>query len=99
MGTRQKLKTRLHEVEKRLNDLEIVFGGIVEKPQNLEVVVELLVDRGLIPRQEVSERLNRALEPYRERIGQYAGEELEKLVDSLLDDLMESFEEGEMPHA
>ena len=99
MGTRQKLKTRLHGLEKRLNDLEIVFGGLVEKSQNLDAVVELLANRGLIPRQEVSERLHRTLGPYRERIGQYAEEELQKLVDSLLDDLMESLEEGEMPHA
>ncbi len=75
------------------------FGGLVQRSQNLEAVVELLVDRGLIPRQEVSERLTPALEPYREPIGQYAEGELQKLVDSILDDLMESFEEGEMPNA
>jgi hypothetical protein len=99
MGKGQKLRTRLHELEKRLSDLEIVFGGLMQKSESFEAVVELLVDRRLIPRREVSDRVNRALEPYRERIGQYAEEELQKLVNSILDGLMESFEEGEMPHA
>lgn len=99
MGEGERLRTRIHELEKRLNDLEIIFGGLMQKSENLEAVVELLVDRRLIPRREASDRVNRALEPYRERIGQYAEEELQKFVDSVLDDEMESLDEGEMPHA
>ncbi len=99
MGEGERLRTRIHELEKRLNDLEIIFGGLMQKSENLEAVVELLVDRRLIPRREAGDRVNRALKPYRERIGQYAEEELQKFVDSVLDDLMESLEEREMPHA
>ena len=99
MGEGERLRTRIHELEKRLNDLEIIFGGLMQKSENLEAVVELLVDRRLITRREASDRVNRALEPYRERIGQYAEEELQKFVDSVLDDLMESLGEREMPHA
>ena len=99
MGKRQKMRTRLHQLERRLHDLEIVFGGLMQKSENLEAVVELLADRRSIPRHGVNDRVNRALEPYRERIGQYAGGEVQELVDSILDDLMASFEEGEMPHA
>jgi hypothetical protein len=99
MGKRQKLRTRLHQLEERLIALEIVFGGLMQKSENLEAVVGLLEDRRSIPRHGVNGRVNRALEPYRERIGQYAEEELRELVNCILDDLMESFEEGEMPHA
>lgn len=99
MGKRQKLRTRLHQVEKRLTDLEVVFGGLIQKSENLEAVVGLLVDRRSIPRHGVNDRVNRAVEPHRELIGHYAEEELQKIVNSMLDDLMESFEEGEMPHA
>jgi hypothetical protein len=99
MGKRQKLRTRLHQLEKRLTDLEIVFGGLIQKSDNLEAVVGLLVDRRSIPRHGVNDRVSRALEPYRERVGQYAEEELQEIVNSILDDLMDSFEEGEMPHA
>lgn len=99
MGKRQKLMTKLHQVEKRLTDLEVVFGGLIQKSENLEAVVGLLVDRRSIPRHGVNDRVNRTPEPYRELIGQYAEEELQKLVNSMLDELMESFEEGQMPHA
>lgn len=99
MGKRQKLRTRLYQLEKRLNDLETVFGGLMQKSENLEAIVELLADRRSIPRRGVNDRVDRVLEPYRKRIGQYAEEELQEFVNSILDDLMESFEEGEMPHA
>ena len=99
MGKRQKPRTRLHQLEKRLTDLEIVFGGLMQKSETLEAVVGLLVDRWSIPRYGVNDRVTRALEPHRERIGQYAEEEVQELVNSILDELMESFEEGEMPHA
>lgn len=99
MGKKQKLRTRLHRLEKRLHDLEVVCGGLMQRSENLEAVVELLVDRRSIPRHGINDRVNRALEPYRKRIGQSAEEEVQELVNSILDDLMESFEEGEMPHA
>lgn len=99
MERRQQLLTRLHKLEKRLDDLEVGFRGLAEISLTLEAVIELLVDRKLIPHRQPRRHFKQALESYRERIGQYAEEHFQKLLDSLLDDEMESLDEGEMPYA
>jgi hypothetical protein len=99
MGTRQKLTAKLHELEKRLNDLEVGFGGLNQMSSTLEATLEVFVECGLIPRREFSHRFNPALEPHRKRIAEHAQEEFQKLVDSLLDEMMESFDDEQMPHA
>lgn len=99
MERRQELRVKLHELEKRLDDLEVGFGGLAEISLTLEAVLELLVDRRFIPYRQPSRHFRQALKSYRGRIGQYAEKELQKLVDSILDGEMESLDEGEMPHA
>lgn len=99
MARGQKLRTKIHDLEKRLNDLEKEFGGLLQKSLVLGAVLELMVDRGLILRRELSQSINQAPEPYQEQIGQCVEEELRKLLESLLDEKMESLDEGEMPHA
>jgi thioesterase domain-containing protein len=99
MERRQQLMTRLHKLEKRLDDLEVGFGELVEISLTLEAVLELLVDRRVIPHRQPSRLFRQALESYRGRIGQYTEEQFQQLRDSLLDDEMESLDEGEMPYA
>jgi hypothetical protein len=94
MERRQQLLTRLHKLEKRLDDLEVGFGELVEISLALESVLELLVDRKLIPHRHPSRHFKQALESYQRRIGQYAEEEFQKLLDSLLDNEIESLDEG-----
>lgn len=99
MARGQKLRTKIHKLEKRLSDLEKEFGGLLQKSLVLGAVLELMVDRGLIFRRELSQSINQTPEPYQEQIGQYVEEELRKLLESLLDEKMESLDEKEMPHA
>ncbi|MEE9538517.1 MAG: hypothetical protein V3W10_04210 [candidate division NC10 bacterium] len=99
MGTRQKLRAKLHELEKRMNNLEVGFGGLNQMSATLEATLEVFVERGLIPRREFSHRFSPALEPDRKPIGGQANEEFQKFVDSLLDELVESVDDEQMPHA
>ncbi len=99
MERRQELTTKLHALEKRLNHLEVGFGELTEISLTLEAVLELFIGRRLLPRRQPSPYLNRALQSYRERIGEYAMSEIQKLLNSLSDEEMESLDEGEMPHA
>jgi hypothetical protein len=99
METRQKLRAKLHELEKRLNDLEVGFGGLNQMSATLEATLEVFVKRGLIPRREFSRRFSPDLEPDRKPIEGQTNEEYQKLVDSLLDELMESVDDEQMPHA
>ncbi len=99
MGTRQKLRARLHELEKRLNDLEVGFGGLNQMSATLEATLEVFVKRGLIPRREFSRRFSPDLEPDRKPIEGQTNKEYQKFVDSLLDELMESVDDERMPHA
>ncbi len=99
MGTRQKLRAKLHELEKRLNDLEVGFGGLNQMSATLEATLEVFVERGLIPRREFSRRFSPDLEPDRKPIEGQTNKESQKLVDSLLDELMESVDDERMPHA
>ncbi|MFQ5870349.1 MAG: hypothetical protein ACE5JC_10650 [Candidatus Zixiibacteriota bacterium] len=94
MERRKRLMTRLHELEKRLDDLEVGFGELVEISLTLEAVLELLVDRKLIPHRQPRRHFKQALESYQRRIGQYAEEEFQKLLDSLPNNEMESLDEG-----
>ena len=98
MERRQELRTKLHELEKRLDDLEVGFGELAEISLTLEAVLELLVDRRVIPHRQPSRLFKQALESYRGRIGQYAEEQFQQLRDSLLDDEMESLDEEQIPH-
>ena len=88
---RQELAEKLHELEKRLNDLEAGFGGLKRASLTLEATLQALTERGLLPR-EVIHRFNQAFEPQRDRFGQYADEVLQQFVYSLLDVLMESLD-------
>jgi hypothetical protein len=99
MGTRQKLRAKVHELEKRLNDLEVGFGGLNQMSATLEATLEVFGERGLIPRRAFSHRFSPALEPDRKPIGEQANEEFQKLVDSLLDEVLESVDDEQMPHA
>lgn len=99
MERRQQLMTRLHKLEKRLDDLEVGFGELNQMSATLEATLEVFVKRGLIPRREFSHRFSPALEPDRKPIGGQANEEFQKLVDSLLDELIESVDDEQMPHA
>jgi hypothetical protein len=99
MGTRQKLRAKLHELEKRLNDLEVGFGGLNQMSATLEATLEVFGERGLIPRRAFSHSLSPALEPDLKPIGEQANEEFQKLVDSLLDEVLESVDDEQMPHA
>ena len=99
MGTRQKLRAKLHGLEKRLNDLEVGFGGLNQMSAPLEATLEVFVERGLIPRRAFSHRFSPTLEPDRKPIGEQANEEFQKLMDSLLDELMESVDDEQIPHA
>lgn len=94
---RQELAEKLHELEKRLDDLEAGFGGVKRASLTLEATLQVLTERGLLPR-EVIHRFNQALEPQRERVGEYADKALQQFVYSLLDELMESLNEGKMPN-
>ncbi len=63
---RKRLMTRLHELEKRLDDLEVGFGGLVGISLTLESVLELLVDRKLIPLRRPAVTLNKPWSPTRD---------------------------------
>ncbi len=99
MERRQQLMTRLHKLEKRLDDLEVGFRELNQMSATLGATLEVFVKRGLIPRREFSHRFSPALEPDRKPIGGQANEEFQKLVDSLLDELIESVDDEQMPHA
>ncbi len=94
MERRQQLLTRLHKPEKRLDDLEVGFGGLVGISLTLESVLELLVDRKLIPHRQPRRHFKQPLESYQRRIGQYSEEEFQKLLDSLSNNEMASLDEG-----
>ncbi|MFQ5657504.1 MAG: hypothetical protein ACE5G5_08195 [Candidatus Methylomirabilales bacterium] len=84
MESREQLRAKLHELEKRLDNLEVGLGGLME----------MLISRG-----QLSLDFNRPLQSWQERIAQYAEEELDKLRESLLDEELASVDEREMPHA
>lgn len=84
MESREQLRAKLHELEKRLDNLEVGLGGLME----------MLISRG-----QLSLDFNRPLRSWQERIAQYAEEELDKLRESLLDEELASVDEREMPHA
>lgn len=95
METQEELTERLHELENRLNDLEA--GALKRMSLTLEAAFEAFVERGLLPR-ELIDRFNQAAEPQRNWVGQYADEALEKIAYALLDEVMESLDEEQIPH-
>jgi hypothetical protein len=97
METREELTEKLHALEKRLDDLEARFRELNKIPLTLGATLEEFAARGLLPR-ELIDRFNQALEPQRDRFGQYADAALQEFVYSLLDGLMDSLDEGKMAH-
>ncbi len=97
METRQELAEQLHQLEKRLDTLEAEFRGLKQVSLTLEATLEVFAERGLLSR-ELMDRFKRAMEPQRERIGQYSDAAVHEFVYSLLDEFMESLDEAKMPH-
>lgn len=97
MKRRRELAERLDDLEKRLKALEAAFGGLKQMSLTLEATLEVFAERGLVPRGLIN-RDHGARKPQRGRIGQDADEAVQQFVNSLLDELMESLDEAQMPH-
>jgi ATP-dependent helicase/DNAse subunit B len=87
MEKRQGLAGKLGELEQRLRQMSLT----------LTAALQLFAERGFIPR-DLLDRFNRTRELNTERISQYTDEAIRKFVYSLLDEMMESLDEEQMPH-
>ncbi len=99
METRDELRKKLDQLEKRFDELQGELGAIVELSLSLETTVEQLVVRGAIPGQQLSRRTGFALDLYRNQSGPAVARELSRIQDSMLDAQIESFDEEDLPCA
>lgn len=99
METRDELRKKLDQLEKRFDQLQGEIGAIVELALSLEMTVEQLVERAVIPQQHLVCRIGFALDLYRNQCGPAVARELSRIQDSMLDAQIESFDEKDLPCA
>jgi len=87
MEKRQGLAGKLGELEQRLRQMSLT----------LTAALQLFAERGFLPR-DLLDLFNRTRDLNTERISQYTDEAIRKFVYSLLDEMMESLDEEQMPH-
>jgi hypothetical protein len=97
MEKQQGLAGKLDELEQRLDGLEAGFEGLRQMSLTLTAALQLFAERGFLPR-ELLDRFNRTRDLNTERISQYTDEAVRKFVYSLLDEMMKSLDEEQMPH-
>lgn len=99
MDLLHELRFRLAEMEERLETIEEVLEGMVELGLTLETAVELLVERRVITRQQLTRGVILATRAEKDRIVPYAQEQLRGVQEGLFDRELEALEESEMARA
>lgn len=93
------LTSMVHDLEKRLGEVERVCGAFTEMSVTMETAVQLLIERGHVSPEELSHRTSAALQTYGKRLGQAPEEALQRLWEAILDEQLESFNEAELVRA